>query len=88
MRLIAFSNPGSSCNTTGLGFSGVFSGASCAGAFLPHANILAVHLEPGIEFIVAPNMALKVFTDLQRWLIINATDNHTGVFGLGFVLFT
>ena len=56
--------------------------------FLPHPNVGAVHLQPGIEIIVDRDIAVHLFADLQHWFLWNAADNQSVVIGLGFNFFT
>jgi hypothetical protein len=62
------------------------SGGAYADVLLPHTNLLAVHLQPGVEFIVKRDIALHFAVDVQRWLIINAPGNFAFnlVFGVTF----
>lgn len=55
--------------------------------FLRHRNIGGVHIETGLEMIVVRDFAIRVFADVQRWLVINAADNYSGVLGVGAVFF-
>lgn len=56
-------------------------------AFLPHNNILAAHFEPGVEFVIARDVAIHLLFDLQRWVVINADDNNALTIGLGMTFF-
>lgn len=63
-------------------------GSSNFDTFLPHNDIGGVHLQPGVELIFTRDIAFHVFTDIQRWIIFNAEDNHAVVVGLGMIFFT
>lgn len=55
---------------------------------MPHRNVGALHLQPGLEFLFTRDIGLHAYVDLQRWLVINAADSSAVVFGLGFTFFT
>ena len=84
MRLFSFSGQaGDSCTL------GICSGGGTYGdVFLPHANILALHLQPGIEFIVKRDLAIHLALDYQRWLIINASGNNAFNLVLGVTFYS
>ena len=85
MHLFSFTS--STSNVCSLAEVCLASGGTVGDNFLPHTNIFAPHLQPGVEFILVRDVALSVQADLQRWLIINADGNW--VFGaiLGVVFY-
>ncbi len=56
--------------------------------FLPHQAVGAFHLEPGVEVIMSRDFAIRIYADIQRWIVFNATDNYGVVLGLGLLWFT
>ncbi|MBI5509949.1 MAG: hypothetical protein HY903_14430 [Deltaproteobacteria bacterium] len=85
LRLMSFTDLASQdCTADVVGCDG----ESYASTYLPHPNVGAVHLQPGIEWIVARDLAINLFADVERWIIFNADDNHAVVLGLGILFFT
>lgn len=85
LRLMTFTATAEeSCNTALLACS---SGTNSTN-YLPHPNVGAIHVQPGLEWIFTRDIALNIFLDYQRWLIFNADDNNTLVIGLGFNFYT
>ena len=56
--------------------------------FLSHPNIFSVHIEPGFEWVFTRNVALRVFVDMYRWVLINTKDNNGLSMGMGITFFT
>ncbi len=56
--------------------------------YMPHPNVGGVHFQTGGEFLLARDMALHVFADVQHWIVFNTTDNNSVVLGLGIIFFT
>jgi hypothetical protein len=85
MHMFVFSSTaGEPCDGT-TGFCP--SGQSNIDAFLPHTNLFGLHLTPGVEFIVSRDVALHLFVDYQRWVVINADDNNVFNLGLGLTFY-
>lgn len=68
----------------------ICSGSSCdprgysnAENFFTHPNVGALHLQPGLEWVFARDMALHIYADGQYWLIFNADDNISLAVGMG-----
>ncbi|MEK7704305.1 MAG: hypothetical protein AAB426_05050 [Myxococcota bacterium] len=86
-RLMSFSSLAEqSCEDTLV--CGYSETATYEAEMMPHRNVGALHLQPGLEFVFDRDIALHGFVDLQRWLVINAADNNVVVFGLGVTFFT
>jgi hypothetical protein len=51
--------------------------------FFPHPNVGALHVQPGLEWVFARDMALHIYADTQYWIIFNAPDNISLAVGLG-----
>ncbi len=51
------------------------SAASAANVFLPHQNAIALHAQPGFEYGLRRDVAVRLGVDVQRWLILNAGDD-------------
>ncbi len=64
------------------------SGGAFADVFLPHPNVLALHLQPGVEFVLKRDLALHMALDIQRWLIINAPGNFSFNVVLGVTFYS
>lgn len=85
MRVFSFTGEAdNNCNS----IPDLCGGNSNSSVFLPHPNLFGVHIEPGLEVIIVRDVAIRGFVDMYRWLILNATDNHGLVFGLGVTFFT
>ena len=85
LKLLSFtSKADNTCSNTTL----CDTGRSNLDNFLPHGNIPAVHLQPGFEWIVTRDVGITMFTDLQRWILLNADGNYSLVLGLGVTLYT
>ncbi len=84
MRLVSFSSLASDgCDVTVCGTD-----TSNEEAYLRHPNVGAVHLQPGIELILQRDLALHLYVDAQRWLLLNTTGNWAFVGGIGIIFFT
>lgn len=85
MRFVGFTgDPGLPCLRSTFCDSEI----SAGDAFLPTKNIPAIHVQPGLEFIVKRDLALHVFLDIQRWVRFKASDNWAALFGVGVNLFS
>lgn len=85
LRLLSFSTQaGNNCGIAGLCGDGQ---STFDANFLSHPNVGAAHLQPGAEIILARDVALHLFVDLQHWLIWNAVDNQAVVLGIGIMFF-
>lgn len=85
MRLFSFASTTDDTCTDELLCTG---GGTYEENLLPHNDIGAVHFQPGVEMIFSRDIAVHLFADLQRWIVINAEDNMAIVLGLGFSFFT
>ena len=56
--------------------------------FLPHPNVGGVNGQLGVEITMMRNIALHIFGNGGRWLVLNAEDNHSIFLGLGVIFFT
>ena len=64
-------------------------GASSAEAvYLPHQSIVALHVQPGFEYSLRRDMAIKAGVDIQRWIVFNASDSTMFTLALGFVFYS
>lgn len=57
-------------------------------ALLTTQNVGALHIQPGAEIILERDIALHLYADVQRWIVLNAPDNWAPVFGVGLLFFT
>jgi len=87
MRLMTFSSSASStCDPT---LDLVCGGdTSYETLFLPHPNVGGLNGQFGVEITMMRNVALHLFSNAGRWLVLNAADNHTVFLGLGVIFFT
>jgi len=89
LRLMSFaSSGGDTCDPTLCGSSNAGADTSNTSIYLPHPNVGAVHLQPGIEIIIHPDTALHLYLDGHRWLPLNASGNWGFVAGVGLIFFT
>lgn len=51
--------------------------------FFGHPNVGALHVQPGLEWVFARDMAFHIYADTQYWIIFNAPDNISVALGLG-----
>ncbi len=56
--------------------------------FMPHVNIPALHITPGFEWFVKRDIALRIFADVQWWLMVNAQDNVATSLGMAIGFFS
>lgn len=90
MRLFSFTS--ASSDQCFAGQNGIY-GSVCLGGqsyrdeFLPHPNLLGFHLEPGVEFIIQRDIALRLSADLQKMIVFNAEDNYAVVIVGGVVFY-
>jgi hypothetical protein len=56
--------------------------------FLPHNDIGAFHVQPGMELVFTRDTALHIYADMQHWIVFNAKDNNAVVIGVGIIWFT
>ena len=56
--------------------------------YLPHPNVGAVHLQPGVELVIKRDVAIHLFIDLHHFFILNAPDDNGIVLGAGMIFFT
>ena len=87
MRMFSFSSSADSSCAVNLVCPGGDNGDNINN-FLPHPNVGAFHLQPGVELIISRDVALHIYGDLQHWIIINASDNDAVVIGLGIIFYT
>ena len=66
---------------------GVCDGGTYEDEFLPHTNILAVHVAPSFEFVVARDVALHLILDYQRWLVFSGQGNNVFTVGGGLIFY-
>lgn len=84
LRLMTFNSlAGESCTDAVL-----CGGSDNEQAYLRHPNIGALHLQPGVEMVLERDFAIHLFVDIQRWLVLNASDNTSVVVGAGVLFFT
>lgn len=89
MRLMSFSsNASDTCDPAICGVTNATDSTSNESVYLRHPNVGAVHLQPGVELILAPDKALHLYIDAQRWLPLNATGNWGLTAGVGVIFFT
>jgi len=86
MHLFSFTSAaGSGCLNTYSFCNGVDSNVA---TFLPHNDVGAFHLQPGMELVFTRDTALHIFLDMQHWIVFNAKDNNAVVIGVGMIWFT
>ena len=85
LRLLSFASlSGEDC-----GAEAVFcTGTTYQNSYMPHPNIGGVHFQPGVELIVARDIALHLFLDVQRWIVFGPPDNWAFILNLGVLFFT
>ena len=88
MRLMTFSSSASSTCDPNLGDIVCSGDSSNETLFLPHPNVGGVSGQLGVEITMMRNVALHLFSNAGRWLVLNAADNHTVFLGLGIIFFT
>jgi hypothetical protein len=80
------SGAGATCDSANDGLC-VQSGTMAA-EFLPHVNLLGVHVTPGFEFVVVKDFAIHLFFDLERSVNFQAAGNNLITFGLGVMFYS
>jgi hypothetical protein len=55
--------------------------------FLPHNNIIAVHVAPSFEYIVRRDLGLHIILDYQRWLVFSGKGNNVFTMGAGLTFY-
>jgi hypothetical protein len=87
MHLFSFSSTAGSNCAAGICSDPTVASGSNSSVYLPHSNIGGFHVQPGIEFIVARDIAIKVMVDMQYWLVFGAADNMSIAPGAGMTFF-
>ena len=60
---------------------------SAEGVFLPHNNAFAVHVQPGFEYGLRRDVAVRLGVDVQRWIVLNTGDNTMFTVTAGVILY-
>jgi hypothetical protein len=83
MHLFSFTGQSSDLCSAGL----CQDGGTYGDVFLPHSDILAVHLQPGIEVVVKRDLALHFSLDYARWVTINTAGNNSFTLFMGVLFY-
>jgi hypothetical protein len=83
MHLFSFTGQSSDLCSAGL----CQDGGTYGDVFLPHSDILAVHLQPGIEVVVKRDLALHFSLDYGRWVTINTAGNNSFTLFMGVLFY-
>ncbi len=84
MRIVSFgASEASSCGDPVL----CKSGGTYTDNFMPHVNIVAIHVAPSMEFIVRRDLGLHIILDYQRWLVVRGQGNNVFTMGAGLTFY-
>lgn len=84
LHLFSFKDASANCSADDIGCT---DNGSFEVDYMPHPNVGAFHLQPGVEWVFTRDMAIHFFADLQHWIVYNADDNNAVVLGLGLLFF-
>ena len=56
-------------------------------SYLPHQNILALQLQPGVEFVVKRDLAITLSLTYSHWFLFNAADSDAFTPAIGLTIY-